>query len=476
MIISFKKLQYALIALVVLAMFLPSVASAYFSSDAGATINEFSIGTLEIDVDNTGHNVDIDSSTGDNFSFNTSDIGSIAPQYRLVANPVACTDNFFNGLDIEVEQGVEKYNGKLSALLATSTVAGKWDINISPDSPIASNGQQCIVQILVQAWQNEFPLWNSKGFSDEVAVTVTITATEDIGQQPTISVVLNEIYPNPDTSTTTIPLEREWIELYNGTGSSEDVIGWKVNGHTIVSSCTGGSNEMQPYAGASTNIGSGGLLVIEFCNNGANNKLTNSGMLLELFDNSLTLQDSYTYPNTPQLKSHARIPDGGSWVDPIPSPGVSNLSTVTEEDLEAEGWTEEMIEAVLGSKPIEIVEVNLPLEPKNESIQNNDDTPPVSEEDENEVPDEGSGGSDDDTEEAPIIDENLDPEEEVETKTEEGEEESDSSEDSKTVDNKENSESEDDLDNKKPEVIEKTEEKPLVEESSDNNASENSDI
>lgn len=331
---------------------LPLSASAYFTGEAASDANSFGVGTLDISVDDSAHAVTITSSSNESFSFTTASIGSVEPQYRLVSTPVTCSSAFYNGINVEVTQGGVVYSGGLNALLATSSVAGLWSVVVTASSLVATNGEQCTVDLSMQAWQNNFPLWNTMGFTDEVVMSLVITAGEAIGPQVTTNVVLNEIYPNPDTATTTVPLEREWLELYNGTGSSVDVLGWKVNEHSVVATCTGGANEMQPYAGASTNMNSGGLLVIEFCNNGGQNKLTNSGMLLELFDTGLVLRDSYSYPSTVQLKSHARIPDGGTWVDPIPSPGVTNMSTVTEGDLLAEGWSEELIVSVLGPKSV----------------------------------------------------------------------------------------------------------------------------
>src|SRR5690606_1629123 len=114
------------------------------------------------------------------------------------------------------------------------------------------------------------------------------------------------------------PYEREFIELYNASGSPVDVLGWKVSEisgsnellYTIVASGASG-NQMQPHAGASTVIPGGGLLVLEFA---SATKLNNDGDTVRLYNGSGAFVDGHKYPNTAAGKSHQRIPDGGIWV------------------------------------------------------------------------------------------------------------------------------------------------------------------
>ena len=337
---------------------LPTLAGAFFSGDAEATANAFNIGTLDVSVDNDAHSVNVDSSSNESFSFTTNDLGTIASQYELTASPAVCSSSFFNGLDVEVTQGSVVYEGQLSALNATSSSGGLWTVMVTAGSIVAADNEQCEIELIIRAWQTEFPLWNTGGFSEEITMTLTVTATEDIGPQPTANVVLNEVYAHPNNASST-PYDIEWIELYNGTGSSVDVANWSIgemsgvntNQHEIVSSCPNSnlSAFMEPLSGSSTVIPAGGLKVFKFCGNASYLNQGNSGDTVTLhMSTTSSAIDTYVYTSSQLGKSDARIPDGGTWVDPIPSPGESNMTTITVEDLEAEGWSDELIEEVLG--------------------------------------------------------------------------------------------------------------------------------
>jgi hypothetical protein len=166
-------------------------------------------------------------------------------------------------------------------------------------------------------------------------------------------VVLNEVYPTP-LATTTEPLEREWVELFNDSADVVDIANWSLGEenssavetrHTINSTntCADGAKVgfARPWNGASTSIAPGGRVVIEFC---AQTRLRNSGDVVRLYNVTGELQDQHAFGVTTAGKSHARIPDGGTWVDPLPTPGTVN--TVTVADLVAEGWTPPEIAAV----------------------------------------------------------------------------------------------------------------------------------
>lgn len=347
---------------------LPTSVDAFFSGDAEATANAFNIGTLDVSVDNDTHSVNVDSSSNESFSFTTNDLGTIASQYELTASPAVCSSSFFNGLDVEVTQGSVVYDSALSALNAASSNDGLWTVVVTADSLVAANNEQCEIELIIRAWQTEFPLWNTGGFSEEIAMTLTVTATEDIGPQPTAHVVLNEVYAHPNNASST-PYDIEWIELYNGTGSSVDVANWSIgemsgvntNQHEIVSSCPNSnlSAYMEPLSGSSTVIPAGGLKVFKFCGNSSYLNQGNSGDTVTLhMSTTSSAIDTYVYTSSQLGKSDARIPDGGTWVDPIPSPGESNMTTITVEDLEAENWPDALIAEVMGIEAkVEVIPV-----------------------------------------------------------------------------------------------------------------------
>ncbi len=168
-----------------------------------------------------------------------------------------------------------------------------------------------------------------------------------------LGVVLNEIYPNPDTGDPA-PNNREWIELYNNTAGAVDVLGWKISEmsgasevfYTVVAVCPGSgtAGKIAPYSGADTEIAASGLLVLQFCP--ASQVLNNGGDTVRLYDGSNTFLDGHAYPSTAAEKSHTRIPDGvGVWVDPEPTPGSSNR--VRLQDLIASGLDEKTIDMII---------------------------------------------------------------------------------------------------------------------------------
>ncbi|PIR86016.1 hypothetical protein COU14_01220 [Candidatus Kaiserbacteria bacterium CG10_big_fil_rev_8_21_14_0_10_44_10] len=382
--INSKINSYYLFGITLLVLFLsPSITLGYFSGEAEATDNSFDVGTLDISVDNDTHSVNVDSSSNESFSFTANDVGTIASQYELTAAPTICSSSFFNGLDVEVTQGSVVYDGQLSALNATSSSGGLWTVMVTAGSIVAADNEQCEVQLTLRAWQTEFPLWNTGGFSEEITMTLIVTATDDIGPQPTANVVLNEVYAHPNNASST-PYDIEWIELYNGTGSDVDVANWSIgemsgvntNQHEIVSSCPGSnlSDYMEPLSGSSTVIPAGGLKVFKFCGNSSYLNQGNSGDTVTLhMSTSSAAIDTYVYTSSQLGKSDARIPDGGTWVDPIPSPGESNMSTITVEDLEAEGWSEELIQEVLG---VVIEEASVPVATPLDGDDEGGDLPP----------------------------------------------------------------------------------------------------
>lgn len=352
----------------------PATSFAYFSGDAMAIENTFTAGTMSFDAP-TNISVDVDASNPATTSFSLIDTGNIDADYLIATAPVTCDADFYNGLEAELQNPAAIFDGMLSGLSATSTDAGVIDLILQASSTmVATQNETCTVELTILTWQSGFPSVNF-GFSEVKTILLTITASEDIGVTPplaplpTANVVLNEIYPTV-LATSTIPLEREWVELYNGTTGPIDVAGWIISEfvggstlndedlHTIVSDCTGypSSTYASPFGTTNTVISPGGYLVVTFC--GTAGYLNNSGDTVRLYDASGTSTpwiDTHTFGTTAAGKSHARIPDGGTWVDPFPSPGAVNVAT--KEDLEAEGWSKEQIIEVLGEDVYRDVEV-----------------------------------------------------------------------------------------------------------------------
>ena len=223
---------------------------------------------------------------------------------------------------------------------------------------VPTESGECVATLTFSLWQANRPT-QSGSFFDELTHTVVLAVEpvdEEVLPLPTVEqVVLNEIYPTP-LATTTEPLDREWIELFNDSATAIDIAGWQIGEetssgaetrHTIdiasVHTCVDGSKIgfARPWNEASTVVSPGGFIVIEFC---ALNRLRNGGDVVRLYDAEGMLRDEYEYGVTVAGKSHARIPDGGVWVDPVPTPGTINV--VTRAELEAEGWDDAAITAV----------------------------------------------------------------------------------------------------------------------------------
>ena len=349
----------ALGAILVLVVLVPVPVAAYFSGTAHAGANQFGAGTLTVVVSPANRAADISTAGTDSIDFTAVSGGNLIAQYQLTAVPTACASTFWQGIEVTVNQGAERYAGLLSALIATSSSTGTWELELTATSTlVAAKDEKCVIELTTIGWQELFITASLGGFSASDTVTLSLTATENIGQQATTNVVLNEIYPAV-LATTTVPLEREWVELYNGTGASVDVLGYEISERTggtttgaenrreIVASCptAGASSFMRPYGTTNTTIDPGSLLVVEFCGGGS--YLNDGGDTIVLYQStsSVVALDTHTYPSTANGKSHARIPDGGTWVDPVPTPGTPN--TATAEELAAEGWSEEAIADVL---------------------------------------------------------------------------------------------------------------------------------
>ena len=149
--------------------------------------------------------------------------------------------------------------------------------------------------------------------------------------ETTSHILINEFMPNPtgsDQGSAGLPLDGEWVELFNPTAGSVDVAGYilydEVNTHalpiTTANTDTGG-----------TTIPSLGRLVVYREGDGDFELDNAGGDTVRLFSADIgsggVLVDSHTYTRSaPENKSFARIPDGATnWIDPDATPGDSNL-------------------------------------------------------------------------------------------------------------------------------------------------------
>ena len=148
------------------------------------------------------------------------------------------------------------------------------------------------------------------------------------------SVVLNEFLPNPDGDDNASMPDGEWVELYNNNSFDVDVAGWYLydnnDSQSLEITLSNSDNNNNILDAGETIVPAHGWLVV-YMNGEYNDWLNNiGGDSVRLYNDEIDigiLIDSYTYVSDALSgKSYARIPDGtGSWVDPVPTPGTSNV-------------------------------------------------------------------------------------------------------------------------------------------------------
>jgi hypothetical protein len=361
---SFSILFITAFCLGAVLLALPETAHGYFEDDGNlANDASFEVGVVEVALTADIPNLNLSANTATAFTLTTSDASTLATQSRLTFEPQSCRADFYNQILLEVTTASGTNAGTFAdTIVLEAGVPNMYTLDVAASLDlVATANESCVILARLETWQTEFNEPGT-GFSSVSQATITITTPDPIGAQETTSVVLNELYPAV-LSTTTEPLEREWVELYNGTGGSVDVAGWRIDEfvggsstaarrpHTIVSSCTSvsASDHMQPFGTTDTVIPVGGFLVVEFC--GSASYLSDAGDTVQLYNAASAQVDAHAYPATTNGKSHARIPDGAAWVDPVPTPG--NKNTATRADLEAEGWSEDLINDTLAKLVID---------------------------------------------------------------------------------------------------------------------------
>ena len=369
---SFSILFITAFCLGAVLLALPETAHGYFEDDGNlANDASFEVGVVEVALTADIPNLNLSANTATAFTLTTSDASTLATQSRLTFEPQSCRADFYNQILLEVTTASGTNAGTFAdTIVLEAGVPNMYTLDVAASLDlVATANESCVILARLETWQTEFNEPGT-GFSSVSQATITITTPDPIGAQETTSVVLNELYPAV-LSTTTEPLEREWVELYNGTGGSVDVAGWRIDEfvggsstaarrpHTIVSSCTSvsASDHMQPFGTTDTVIPVGGFLVVEFC--GSASYLSDAGDTVQLYNAASAQVDAHAYPATTNGKSHARIPDGAAWVDPVPTPG--NKNTATRADLEAEGWSEDLINETLAKLLVTTSSSSLPV-------------------------------------------------------------------------------------------------------------------
>lgn len=320
---------------------------AYFGDTENFSENIYSVGTLDFSLTNPNFSEFIGLTEELSFGSVLTNSGSLDFQYTVESEKIS-GDDFCNALELEVKlNGVKKHDdGLVSFSLPALTTPGSWSFEV--ELPVTAtnipHGKTCEVDFVFKGWQTDMATYENGGFSDEERFHLNLTSR---------MIVLNEFLPRPDgeaygfdfgDDSSTKP-RGEWVELYNNSDISYDLDGWYIwdaSGDDLNKVSITNLNTLP-----GTTVISGRSWLVVYMNKAV---LGNTGDTVELFDNTNTLIDSYTYTDSdycyieptpedenattttgscggvPPNKSYARIPDGiGSWVDPIPTPGLPNM-------------------------------------------------------------------------------------------------------------------------------------------------------
>ncbi len=270
--------------------------------------------------------------------------GTLNFQYTTQTDNISCDSDFLGDLTLVAKRGGSTvYEGALSGFVATTTdMETDWDFLffLDPFSTVAQ-GAMCDLNIVFNGWQEGFPSPAEGGYSDEEVFPISLMAN---------AVVLNEVLPNPEGLDTQAGLQGEWVELYNNSIFPLDLTGWYVKDatdHTVTLTASTTFNGRVLIGSRSSYL----EWIVLYMNGQI---LNNDGDTVSLYTQSGILVDTYSYGNKAtdddsdsnhtaggdnqnpagnetsgqEGKSDARKPDGyGAWVDPVPTPGLTNALT-----------------------------------------------------------------------------------------------------------------------------------------------------
>jgi hypothetical protein len=217
-----------------------------------------------------------------------------------------------------------------------------YSVSLPTDaSPLLQN-KVCNFNIITTSWQ----VGGAEGFGFHDTTTLgSVIATGT--WSPENLVVINEFIPDPIGDDNASKPGGEWVELYNNGDSDFDLAGWALydayDTHELTITTSNSDNNGNPLDGGETIIPAHGYLVVY--RNGDNDFALNNtgGDSVRLYNDVIAsgiLIDSHVYTGTiPESKSFARSPDGvGAFVDPVPTPGRSNVIDQADLDPSIKAW------------------------------------------------------------------------------------------------------------------------------------------
>lgn len=334
---------------------------AFYNDTETSPANSYLMGSLDLSLNsNNDFLPSVTPNQDASRTINLVNDGSLEFNYQLGLNNLSGNLDLCAELILEMSLNSSNvYTGSLagfsvpaSTLATSSTDVLELKVSLNSNNPDLQN-KTCNFDLQATGWQINLSE-PTKGYVDVETIANTITSGTWI-----TGVVLNEFLPNPwhwilGIETDTFP-KGEWVELYNNDDAPYDLSGWYIkdleNNFKYITALN--------TVPATTTIPAYGWLVV-YMNGPTLNNCGNE--TVALYDQTNNLVDSYSYngcdychleptpgeANTEEPsnlcngcyvhpnKSFARIPDGtGTWVDPIPTPGLPNLleTDVVEEDV-----------------------------------------------------------------------------------------------------------------------------------------------
>lgn len=303
-------------------------------------------------------------------NFNTTTPSQVATSSLQIVNQGSAdfkykirVENLSGDTDLCNNLNLDNLNVATTTLGSMASTTLDLTLSLQSSSPSLQN-KKCAFDLVATTWQANLTD-NTQGFSDmETVSSAVVSGTWLPANSATI--VLNEFLPNPDgvaydqdwgQDADALP-QGEWVELYNLSDVAQNLNGYyltDVDNHRI-------EVEAGRVLNATTTIAAHGFLVVHRKGSGDftshNFSLNNDTDTINLYDSSGTLLDSYTYgasenesleptpggvnavpaggsdgedENVLPNKAYARVPDGtGEWVDPLPTPGMSNTKNQFE--------------------------------------------------------------------------------------------------------------------------------------------------
>ncbi len=322
------------------------VLAAFFDNEASTA--SFSAASLDFSLtnQNVGGSIGVELGEDKEFiSVVTKTSGSLDIQYKARAEKISGNDDFCNALKLEAFHSAISYDGALLSFdTAITNSLGTWafEVKLPHTASNFSHGEECNVDLVFEGWRKDVADSSQSGFTDEERIQLRLVSR---------MIVLNEFLPRPSgieydfdfgNDDSDMP-QGEWVEIYNNSDNSFDLAGWYIRDESATNKIMITADNTYP---AGTVINGKSWLVV-YMNKAV---LNNDGDTMKLFDNANILVDSHAYTSNdycdieptpgdenstdtsgscagvPPNKSYARIPDGiGYWVDPIPTPGRTNV-------------------------------------------------------------------------------------------------------------------------------------------------------